>query len=36
VLKGVLVLESLTARDPSQSGDLPTGDKILNVTIEEH
>jgi cyclophilin family peptidyl-prolyl cis-trans isomerase len=36
VLKGVDVLESLTARDPSQSGDLPTGDKILNVTIEEH
>jgi cyclophilin family peptidyl-prolyl cis-trans isomerase len=36
VLKGLDVLESLTARDPSQSGDLPAGDKILNVTIEEH
>ena len=36
VLKGMDVVESLTARDPSQSGDLPAGDKILNVIIEEH
>jgi len=28
-------VESLTPRDPSQAGDLPPGDKILSVTIEE-
>ena len=36
VLKGMDVVESLTPRDPSQSGDLPAGDKIVNVIIEEH
>jgi len=36
VLKGMDVVESLTARDPSQSVDLPAGDKILNMNIEEH
>ena len=35
VLQGMDVVESLTPRDPSQSGDLPPGDKILNVTIKE-
>jgi cyclophilin family peptidyl-prolyl cis-trans isomerase/protein-disulfide isomerase len=35
VIKGMDVVESLTARDPSQAGDLPTGDKILSVSIEE-
>ena len=35
VIKGMDVVESLTPRDPSQSGDLPAGDKILSVTIEE-
>ncbi|MFZ1043103.1 MAG: peptidylprolyl isomerase [Anaerolineales bacterium] len=35
VLKGMDVVESLTPRDPSQAGDLPPGDKILSVTIEE-
>ncbi|MGA7193183.1 MAG: peptidylprolyl isomerase, partial [Anaerolineales bacterium] len=35
VIKGMDVVESLTARDPSQAGDLPTGDKIFSVTIEE-
>jgi hypothetical protein len=29
------VATSLTSRDPSQSGELPPGDKILSVTIEE-
>ncbi len=35
VIKGMDVVENLTPRDPSQSGDLPPGDKILSVTIEE-
>jgi len=35
VIKGMDVVESLTPRDPAQSGDLPAGDKILSVTIEE-
>ena len=35
VIQGLDVATSLTPRDPSQSGDLPTGDKILSVTIEE-
>ncbi|MBN1148703.1 MAG: peptidylprolyl isomerase [Anaerolineales bacterium] len=34
VISGMDVAESLTPRDPSQSMDLPPGDKILNVTIE--
>jgi len=29
------VVESLTSRDPSQAVNLPPGDKIINVTIEE-
>ena len=35
VLKGMDVVESLTSRDPSQAVNLPPGDKIINVTIEE-
>ena len=35
VLSGMDVLESLTARDPSSNADLPPGDLILTVTIEQ-
>jgi cyclophilin family peptidyl-prolyl cis-trans isomerase len=35
VISGMDVAESLTARDPSAGGDLPPGDKILSVVIEE-
>jgi cyclophilin family peptidyl-prolyl cis-trans isomerase len=35
VLTGMDVLESLTARDPSTNADLPPGDLILSVTIEQ-
>ncbi len=35
VIQGMDAVDKLTPRDPSQSGDLPPGDKILNVTIEE-
>lgn len=35
VISGMDVVESLTPRDPSQSMDLPPGDKILNVEIVE-
>jgi cyclophilin family peptidyl-prolyl cis-trans isomerase len=35
VIQGMDVATSLTARDPSQSADLPPGDEILSVTIEE-
>jgi len=35
VIKGMDVAESLTPRDPSQSADLPPGDAIVSVTIEE-
>ena len=35
VIQGMDVVENLTPRDPSQAGDLPPGDKILSVTIEE-
>jgi cyclophilin family peptidyl-prolyl cis-trans isomerase len=34
VVAGMDVAEKLTARDPSQSMDLPPGDKILSITIE--
>jgi cyclophilin family peptidyl-prolyl cis-trans isomerase/protein-disulfide isomerase len=36
VISGMDVVEKLTARDPSQSMDLPPGDLILNVTIMEN
>ncbi|MEW5868030.1 MAG: peptidylprolyl isomerase [Chloroflexota bacterium] len=35
VISGMDVVERLTPRDPSQAIDLPPGDKILQVTIEE-
>ena len=35
VIQGMDVVEDLTPRDPTQSGNLTPGDKILNVTIEE-
>ncbi len=34
VIQGMEVVNSLTPRNPSESGDLPPGDKILSVTIE--
>jgi cyclophilin family peptidyl-prolyl cis-trans isomerase len=36
VIEGMEVVESLTPRDPSQSPDLPPGDLILDVIIEEN
>ena len=35
VLDGMDVVEALTPRDPSKGGDLPTGDQIITITIEE-
>jgi cyclophilin family peptidyl-prolyl cis-trans isomerase len=35
VIQGMEVATSLMPRDPSQSSELPPGDKILSVTIEE-
>jgi hypothetical protein len=35
VVEGLDVAKSLTPRDPQQSADLPPGDKILEVTIQE-
>jgi cyclophilin family peptidyl-prolyl cis-trans isomerase len=35
VISGMDIVEKLTPRDPSQSPNLPPGDKILKVTIEE-
>ncbi len=35
VIQGMDVVDKLTPRDPSQSGDLPPGDKIISVTINE-
>jgi cyclophilin family peptidyl-prolyl cis-trans isomerase len=35
VVEGMEVVESLTPRDPSQGGDLPEGDRIISVTIQE-
>ena len=35
VLEGMDVVEALTPRDPSRGGDLPPGDKIITITIEE-
>jgi cyclophilin family peptidyl-prolyl cis-trans isomerase len=35
VIQGMDVATSLTPRDPSNNADLPPGDKILSVTIEE-
>jgi cyclophilin family peptidyl-prolyl cis-trans isomerase len=35
VIQGMEVATKLTPRDPSSAGDLPPGDKILSVTIDE-
>lgn len=35
VISGMDVLSAITPRDPSQGADLPPGDKILSITIEE-
>jgi len=35
VIQGMDVATNLSPRDPSSSGDLPPGDKILSVTIDE-
>jgi cyclophilin family peptidyl-prolyl cis-trans isomerase/post-segregation antitoxin (ccd killing protein) len=35
VIEGMAVLENLTPRDPSQNADLPPGDQIISVTIEQ-
>jgi len=35
VIQGMDVANSLTPRDPSDSGELPPGDKILSITIKE-
>lgn len=35
VIQGMEAAKSLTARDPSQAGELPDGDMILDVIIEE-
>jgi cyclophilin family peptidyl-prolyl cis-trans isomerase len=35
VIQGMDVVNNLTPRDPSKTADLPPGDKILSVTIEE-
>ena len=35
VLQGMDVVESLTPRDPSQGGDLPEGDLIISITVQE-
>ncbi len=35
VISGMEVAESLTPRDPAQNANLPPGDEILSITIEE-
>lgn len=35
VTSGLEIVEGLTPRDPDAGGDLPPGDKILSITIEE-
>jgi cyclophilin family peptidyl-prolyl cis-trans isomerase len=35
VISGMDVVKAITPRDPSQSADLPPGDKILSITVEE-
>ncbi len=35
VIKGMDVLEQLTARDPQQTDDIPMGDVLISVSIEE-
>jgi cyclophilin family peptidyl-prolyl cis-trans isomerase/protein-disulfide isomerase len=35
VISGMDVVKQITRRDPAQGGNLPEGDKILGITIEE-
>jgi hypothetical protein len=35
VIEGMDVVKSLTLRDPAQGFNLPAGDAILNITIEQ-
>jgi cyclophilin family peptidyl-prolyl cis-trans isomerase len=35
VIEGMYVVESLTPRNPQEGGDLPPGDEIISITIEE-
>lgn len=35
VVDGMAVVKTLTERDPSTGADLPAGDKIISITIEE-
>jgi cyclophilin family peptidyl-prolyl cis-trans isomerase/protein-disulfide isomerase len=35
VIQGMDVVNKLTPRDPSQAGEIPAGDKIISVSIEE-
>jgi cyclophilin family peptidyl-prolyl cis-trans isomerase len=35
VIEGMDVAEALTPRDPSQNINLPAGDKIITITIDE-
>jgi cyclophilin family peptidyl-prolyl cis-trans isomerase len=35
VLRGMDVLKQLTPRDPQPGADLPPGDKLINITVEE-
>jgi cyclophilin family peptidyl-prolyl cis-trans isomerase len=35
VIEGMEIVESITPRDPSQGADLPPGDEIITITIEE-
>jgi len=35
VIEGMKVVKNLTARDPSQGSNLPPGDMIITITIEE-
>jgi cyclophilin family peptidyl-prolyl cis-trans isomerase len=36
VIEGMEIVESLTPRDPKQGVDLPPGDKIITISIEEN
>ena len=35
VIEGMEVVDGITPRDPQQGGDIPFGDVILNITIDE-
>ena len=35
VIEGMVVAESLTPRNPQEGGELPPGDLIISITIEE-